>query len=635
LGCGVFGYVGLDDETLLKHMAEVLNHRGPDETGSYIDRGVGLGSTRLSIIDLETGKQPICNEEGDVWTVSNGEIYNFVELRRELEVLGHRFHTESDTEVIAHGYEQWRTGCFHHLVGMFATAIWDAGTRQLLLARDRFGKKPLYYSASDGALVFGSEIKAVLRSPSVTRYIDYQALEDYLGLFYVPSPRTIFRDVRSLEPGNFLVFKNGKSEQRQYWDFRFSSDSNMTMDYAVEAIFKLLLESVKCRLRSDVPLGAFLSGGIDSSVVVALMSQLMESPAQTFTVAFEEASYDESRHARQLAEYCGTDHTEVELRPDAIRLLPKLVWHFDEPFADSSCIPTFYVSEASRKSVKVALSGDGGDEMFMGYPWFDDPPAYNYYKLVPLRLRKPLLGAIAGLPGDSRVVTLARKAKEKGYDNQTAIERYLLRIIHFRGEQARSVLLDGTTRGSRPGDARGYVASYFRKSNSRDFYDEVDYVTVKTYLPEDILVKVDRMSMAVSLEVRCPFLDHRLAEFLGRVPSFMKVRRGSYKHLLKRMAIKHELLPSGILRREKRGFGVPIDYWFKGEWKEVSKQLIGEASGDKGLRSIIRAEEVAKLAKRPFQNADKLFALMMLVLWFKMYIDSDSKQPSLNISDYI
>jgi asparagine synthase (glutamine-hydrolysing) len=321
--------------------------------------------------------------------------------------------------------------------------------------------------------------------------------------------------------------------------------------------------------------------------------------------------------------------------PDAVELLPKLVWHFDEPFADSSMIPTYYVSEATRRRVKVALSGDGGDEMFMGYPWFMDHPAYRYYKRVPSRLRRPLLTTISNLPGDSRFVTLARKAKEKGYDDQTPLERYLLRIIHFDDDEVARLVRQGSSESLRQLHATSYVASYIAKADSSDFLNSVDYATIKTYLPEDILVKVDRMSMAVSLEVRCPFLDHRLADFLGTVSSNQKVGRNDPKYLLKRVAAKHELLPMEILRRKKHGFGAPVDYWFKGEWRDIAAQLLDSGLEGRGLGAMLSSQQVSELRRKPFQNADKLFALVVLTLWYKMYIERDRGVPSLSISDYV
>ena len=404
----------MDDPKLLREMCAVLEHRGPDEEGTFIGSRVGLGSRRLSIIDLPGGKQPISNEDETIWTVFNGEIYNYIELKTLLESLGHSFKTDSDTEVIVHGYEEWGTDCLRSFVGMFGLALWDDAKKRLFLARDRFGKKPLYYWLGDGSLIFSSEMKGVLQHEGVPRTIDAEALEDYLTFFYVPSPLTIFSGVRKLGPGEFLTFQDGRATTEPYWDLSFRSSGGASEGALVDELYRLFEDSVRVRLRSDVPLGAFLSGGIDSSAVVAMMKRISDDEVSTFTVDFEEGPYSEARWASSVAELLGTKHEVLTVKPDALTLLPRLVWHFDEPFADSSMIPTYYVAEATVKKVKVALSGDGGDEVFMGYPWMEDPSFYRYYRAVPFSVMKPMLRAISSVPARNDLVTLARHAAGQG-----------------------------------------------------------------------------------------------------------------------------------------------------------------------------------------------------------------------------
>jgi asparagine synthase (glutamine-hydrolysing) len=623
----------MDDPKLLRDMCAVLKHRGPDEEGTFIGSRVGLGSRRLSIIDLPGGKQPISNEDGTIWTVFNGEIYNYLELKSLLERLGHFFKTDSDTEVIVHGYEEWGTDCLRSFVGMFGLALWDDAEKRLILARDRFGKKPLYYWLGDGALIFSSEMKGVLQHEGVSRRIDAEALEDYLTFFYIPSPLTIFSGLRKLGPGEFLTFQEGRARTQSYWDLTFNASGGLSEGALVDELYRLFEDSVRVRLRSDVPLGAFLSGGIDSSAVVAMMKRLSDDEVSTFTVDFEEGPYSEARWAGSVAELLGTKHEVLTVKPDALTLLPRLVWHFDEPFADSSMIPTYYVAEATVRKVKVALSGDGGDEVFMGYPWMEDPSFYKYYKAVPSSVMKPVLRVISSVPVRNDLVTLAKHALDKQYANQGAEERYFLRASQI-GQKQVDDLLGKTEEKSRESAGMKYLSQYFEREKSGDLLNAFDYVTIKTYLPEDILVKVDRMSMAVSLEVRSPFLDHRLAEFAASLPSGMKVHKSVRKYLLKKMALTKGLLPKSIVSRKKHGFGVPIDYWFHRGFDALGVQIIERAFTEGDFESVVRKSAVDEIMRRPFANASKIFALMTLAIWYQMYVVRREAVPSFDIKTY-
>jgi asparagine synthase (glutamine-hydrolysing) len=583
---------------------------------------------------LSGGKQPISNEDGSVWTVFNGEIYNYVELKLQLEASGHVFKTDSDTEVIVHAYEEWGTGCFQSFVGMFGIAIWDGRDKRLVLARDRFGKKPLYYWAEDNKLIFSSELKGILQHEGVPRTIDRQALEDYLTFFYVPSPLTIFKNVRKIKPGEYLTFQNGELRTELYWDLGFSTKDDWPEDAIIEQLYRLLEDSVRIRLRSDVPLGAFLSGGVDSSTVVALMKRLSEQDVRTFTVDFEEGPYSEARWAQSVADFLGTNHHVLTVKPDALALLPRMIWHFDEPFADSSMIPTYYVSKATSQEVKVALSGDGGDEVFMGYPWMEDPSVYKYYRAVPPAVRNPILKVIASVPTHNGVVTLAKHALDKQYANQGPEERYFLRVSQMGQQEVQKLVHANPQVEGTEAPTSKYLQQYFEKEKSTNLMNAFDYVTIKTYLPEDILVKVDRMSMAVSLEVRSPFLDHRLAEFSAALPPSMKVHNSVRKYILKKMVLKKRLLPKEIISRKKQGFGVPIDYWFHRGFDDLAAQVFERTYSEGNFESILARTQVSDILKKPFANAAKIFALMVLAVWYQMYIIRDERVPPLEIEKY-
>jgi asparagine synthase (glutamine-hydrolysing) len=632
MGCGICGFVGLEDKQLLSRMSEVTRHRGPTHTDFFIDREVCLGCNRLSIIDLSNGNQPIHNEDQSVQVVFNGEIYNFVELRAELEMRGHSFYTRSDTETIVHGYEEWGEAVLAHLRGMFAFAIWDSTKRKLFLARDRFGKKPLYYAKIDGTLFFASEMKSLLQYERFPREVDDSLLDYYFTYLYVPSPLCFFRAARKLPPGHYLTYEKGDIRVKEYWDLAFLPKiEDLGEEAAVDHLYDLLLEAVKVRLRSDVPLGAFLSGGVDSSIVVALMRRAGAEKVRTFSIGFHEGYYNELPYAKEVAEFLSTDHTEKIVEPDVISLLPKLLWHFDEPYADSSMIPTYLVAEETKKDVTVALTGDGGDEIFVGYPTLSDPKIYEYYKRVPRPVRRAGVRAIAAVPIQSKWTMMARRALIMDYDDQSNEYRYFLRMSHFETARLRKLYSQRYRDDHEASNPELYLKPFFEKAAGLEYIEATDYVTIKTYLPEDILVKVDRMTMAVSLEARSPFLDHKVAEFVARLPVDVKMSGNQLKGLLKKTANRYKLVPNSTLKREKHGFGAPIDYWLRGQWKDIASSIL-TTERSKAIRKYFDKTEISKMLSNPLANRDRLFSLISFALWREIFVDSTDARPYLKVT---
>ena len=612
--CGIGGFVGLSDRDLLKRMMDVQRHRGPDSTGYYVDSSVGLGIDRLSIIDLKKGDQPIHNEDGSVWIVFNGEIYNYVELRQKLEGEGHRFYTDSDTETIVHAYETWGFSCLDQLRGMFAFAIWDSKKKLLFAARDRLGKKPLFYSLVGKELFFSSEMKGILQCPQVPRGIDYDAMDHFFTYGYIPSPMTIFASVRKLPPGHYLVFDCSEVAVTRYWDPTFPG-GGADESAAVEKLYQILTEAVRIRLRSDVPLGAFLSGGIDSSVVTSVMSKLSADPIRTVTIGFEE---DDSHvvFSRLVANYLGTAHKEYLVKPDSAEVLPKLLWHFDEPFADASFIPTFYLSEAMRKEATVALSGDGGDEVFMGYSFLKDQPIYDLYRSVPKPMRRLGLKLLVSA-GRGESKKMAAHALEKDYGDQDFKGRYVLRMAVFTPRSLGRLYSDEFARSHPPTDTLSYLESMMDSCGTNDPLEATAYATFKGYLSEMILTKVDRMSMAVSLEARAPLLDHVLVEYANSLPSGLKYHGDTTKYILKVMALKKNLVPKEVVFRKKVGFGPPVEAWLGKEWGDIADQALDKAS----RLPILRKSYLSGLLADKKLNASKIFAITIFTLWHSMYVE--------------
>jgi asparagine synthase (glutamine-hydrolysing) len=631
--CGITGAIWTDpakaiDAPTLARMTDVLRHRGPDDQGQYYSEfrlrppyeampGVALGFRRLSIIDLATGNQPMSNEDGNVWMVFNGEIYNYQALRYRLEGSGHRFRTDSDSETIVHLYEDEGPQCFSHLNGMFAVAIWDARRRRLVLGRDRLGKKPLVYRQESGRMLFASELKSLLEVSGLPREIDASAVDEYLTYQYVPHPNCIFRGFRKLPPGCYAVWQDDRLEVRPYWQPDFTSERRLPKPKAIEQLRELLESAVKLRMRSDVPLGAFLSGGIDSSLIVALMQKHSAEPVKTFTIGFPVKEYDETKYAELVAKHLKTDHHTLQVEPNAIEVLPKLAWHYDEPFGDSSAIPTWYVSKLTREHVTVALSGDGGDELFAGYP---------RYRAVALGARldwlspvKSLLAARAWqyLPTSGRQKSRLRQFKRFSEALALSPERRYLDWISIFNERRRADLYQDEFLAQLTTDPAAFLRSAWKRCAGRDAVSCASLADLVTYLPCDLMTKVDIASMAHSLECRAPFLDYRVVEFAAALPARYKLRGSRSKWLLREAF--GELLPREIWTRRKMGFGVPLDHWFRHELRDLTTDLL--LSGNSRSRQFLRPESVQLLwdehQQRRFDHSARLWTLVMLESWLR------------------
>ncbi len=634
--CGICGIVGLGDSAAfgageVDRMRAVLDHRGPDEEGRYVrefniggrEGRVGLGHSRLSIIDLARGHQPISNEDDSIQLVFNGEVYNFKTLRSELESKGHRFATDSDTEAIVHAYEEHGVKCLDLLRGMFAFALWDSRDNTLFCARDRIGQKPFCYRAESDRFVFASEIKSLLQLDDVPRALHLPALHDYLTYQYVPHPMTMFEGVLKLPPAHYLVWKDGQVRVEEYWRPEFIPDPHLDEAGAMEVLEARLTEAVKLRMISDVPLGAFLSGGLDSSIVVGLMACLSGQPVKTFAIGFEEKRYDELNYARLVAEHFGTDHHEFVVRPDAVEILPKLVWHYDEPFADSSAIPTWYVSRETRRHVKVALTGDGGDEAFAGYPRYKAVKLAQWFDRLPAFSRRMLAGSSwSRLPVSVEQKTWRRRAQRLFLAlNMPPRERYARWCAIF-DDTRKHALYSDALRGELETEPSWTVFdAEYEKARQSDFIGATTFVDIMRYLPDDLCCKVDTASMAHSLECRAPFLDHEVMEFIACVPTHMKLRRLTGKHLLRRTF--GDILPPPILKRSKMGFGVPIAEWFRKDLRTyVEDVLLDPATLHRGY---FRPETVRQLigehVGRQFDHGYRLWALLMFELWHRRFLD--------------
>ena len=586
---GIFDFRGrVDiDRVLLHRMTEVLAHRGPDGDGFHCAPGIGLGHRRLAIVDLVTGDQPQFNEDGTVCVVFNGEIYNFQPLMAELTKLGHIFRTRSDTEVIVHAWEEWGERCLDRFNGMFAFALWDAGRETLFLARDRLGEKPLYYSTlADGRLLFASELKSLTLSPDIDRRLDPQAIEEFFAYGYIPDPRSIYRGVRKLAPAHSLLVRRGEPspEPRCYWDVRFVDGASVQREAAEEELIARLRESVRMRMIADVPLGAFLSGGVDSSGVVAMMAGLKTEPVNTFSIAFGAKGWDESAYAAEIARRYRTDHHVKEVDPNSVDLLDRLATIYDEPFGDSSAIPTFRVCAMARENVTVALSGDGGDEVFAGYRryrWhcFEE----RVRRVVPASLRRPVFGLAGALYPklDWAPRPLRAKATLQELARDT-VEAYFSSVSICGTALRRRLFSPDLIREQQGYDGVEVLRSHMRRCDSDDALSQVQYADLKTYLPGDILTKVDRASMASSLEVRVPLLDHTLVEWAAGLPSHLKLHGREGKHVFKTALEPH--VSKKILYRPKQGFAVPLAAWFRGPVRRrLREALLGPGLRESGL----------------------------------------------------
>ena len=627
--CGICGIIDYNknssiEETTLRRMCSALKHRGPDDEGVYINNGlpsVGLGHRRLSIIDLSyAGHQPMSNEDGTILIVFNGEIYNFGEHRRLLEDKGHYFKSNTDTEVIIHLYEEYGEDCIKYLRGMFAFAVWDENKKSLLLARDRLGKKPLLYYYKNGKFCFASEFSAILASSLISKEINYDAINYYLTLGYIPAPLTIHKDVFKLPPAHYLVLKERELTISQYWQLDYTRKLDISEEDAKEEILRLIRESVRIRMRSDVPLGAFLSGGLDSGTIVAIMSELAHK-VNTFSIGFGEGGYDELNYAKKISLRYQTNHHEFIVEPKAIELLPMLVEHYGEPYADSSCIPTYYVSKLTRQYVTVALNGDGGDEIFAGYERYVAILLSESYKRAPSFIKKCLNSIIKVFPAKEEPKDAVKRLKR--FFSGTALpllERYLYWVGIFSGQQ-KDELLSGEFKNKLTLDLQESLKALWDRSANTTIIDRFLYLDTLTYLPGDLLVKVDIASMANSLEVRSPLLDHCLVEFAASLPADYKLRRTIKKYIFKK-AVKN-LLPKDNIHRRKMGFGMPICKWLRTGMKDyLQSNLLSSKCLERGYFN----KDIVKELVKEHINGKKdysapLWALLILELWHQKFID--------------
>lgn len=661
--CGVFspdGH-GIDCE-IIKRMTTALRHRGPDDdgivfghaTGSHVhaiearvltcsnrnvggDLAIAMGHQRLSIIDLsDTAHQPMCNEDRSIWIVYNGEIYNFRELREELEARGHAFNSQSDTEVVIHAYEEWGTDALRRFRGMFAFAIWDHPRGRLFLARDRLGQKPICYYHKGGRLLFASEIKSILEDPSVDRRICYTALHEYLAYQYIPSPRTIFEGIEKLPPGHYLLCdRRGNVSVHRYWELSYKEKLTRPprqLEGLCDEVFERLKEAVKIRLISDVPLGAFLSGGVDSSAIVALMAQLTNQPVRTFSIGFHEKDYDELRYARQVARQFGTNHKEFVVRPNVIEILPKLIWYYNEPFADSSAIPTYYVAQQTSQHVKVVLTGDGGDENFAGYNRYIRNKWIQLLSIIPEQLRgKWLIHLLRRIPPiPSRSDFFANLARLLTPLTSSPGRNYGLQMLVFDAAETGRLYSDSFISLVNGADPLERFQRWFDESDADNLIDKTLYIDTLSYLPDCLLVKMDIATMANSLEARSPFLDHEFMEFVATIPARLKLKASHTKYVLKRAM--ERILPRSILNRGKMGFGIPIDHWFRDALRDyIYDILLDDASLRRGYFRRDRIETILDEHTRlGFNHSARIWALLNLELWHQAFIDRKGQGPCRN-----
>jgi asparagine synthase (glutamine-hydrolysing) len=631
--CGITGWANLESTTppfdgareLLHSMCDRMVHRGPDSEGLLVTNGAALGMRRLAIIDLVTGEQPVYNEDKSVAVVLNGEIYNYREIRRDLEKRGHSFRSQSDTEVLPHLYEEYADDMVQHLNGMFAFALWDSRTRRLLLARDRFGEKPLYWGVFENTLLFASEPKVLLAHPSVKTSVNLQALREYLSFDYVPAPLTIYQGINKLPAAHTLTLAEGRIETRAYWSLSYKNKQPApTEAEAAEALRALLADSVRMRLVSDVPLGVLLSGGVDSSTVAALAVQASSEAVKTFSISFAESSFDESSYARAVAKFLGTDHHEERLSANlAANLVGEIGSWMDEPFSDPSLVPTYLLSRFTRKHVTVALGGDGGDELFAGYPMYRGHRWAENYLKVPSMLRSGVLEPLIGLlPVKTKNLSFDYKATKfisgTKYDR---VARHHVWFGSFSPVEQEMVLAPEVLRQT-DGDIYREAREMLAECDSGDVVEQMQSLDTRLYLAEDILTKVDRASMAVSLEVRAPFLDPRVAEFAASLPANYKLRGSKTKYILKRAIEGH--LPPFVTRRGKKGFGVPVAEWLKVKLRPLARDLL---SPERVRRAgVFNADYVTRLQdehERGVANHRKLlWTLLMFELWHESFIET-------------
>ncbi|MBV9216800.1 MAG: asparagine synthase (glutamine-hydrolyzing) [Acidobacteria bacterium] len=627
--CGITGWVNLasnstdHNEATLHSMCEAILHRGPDSEGTWIDDQVALGMRRLSIIDLKTGDQPVYSEDNTVVAMINGELYNFREVRAELDKLGHKFRTKTDVEIVPHLYQMYGEDFIDHINGMFAISLWDSVSKKLILARDRFGEKPLYYGIFDGKLIYASEPKAMLAHPVVHAELDLSALRYYLSYDYVPAPRSIFKGIAKLPAGHMLVVENGQVRTRRYWNLTWAKNGRLgSIDKAAAELRDLLSDAVRMRLVSDVPLGILLSGGIDSSTVAAFAVQHATEKVKTFSIGFEEDSFDESRYARMVASHLGTEHYEAKMSADtAADLVPEITSWLDEPLSDASLLPTYMLARFVRKHVTVALGGDGGDELFAGYPMYYGHKVANKYLAIPGFVRSGLIEPMVNaLPVSTKNLSFDYKAKRfvrsAKYD---VITRHHSWFGSFAVDEQPSVLT-ADVREKTSGDIYADARLLLESSDAVDPIEKMQFLDINYYMAEDILTKVDRASMAVSLETRAPFLDPRVGQFAASLPLNYKLRGSNGKYILKRAV--RDLLPAEILTRGKKGFGIPIAEWLKGRLNPMLHDLL--APGRLKSQGLFESNPVQRLISEHESGAashhKQLWTLLVFQLWFYNFL---------------
>jgi asparagine synthase (glutamine-hydrolysing) len=634
--CGIAGKIYFDSARPvsgeeLRSMSKTMAYRGPDGEAVWVEGNIGLAHRRLAIIDLSSAaSQPMCNEDGTVWITFNGEIYNFQELRRDLEERGHIFRTHSDTEAIVHAYEEYGRRCLEKLRGMFAFAIWDGRTRTLFIARDRVGKKPFFYYLARDRFLFASEIKALLIDETVPRVPDPVAIDHFLALGYVPGPRTAFAGIHKLPAAHWMEICDGRIEIGRYWQLRYTPKRKISMEDAVSELRSRLAEAVRLRLVSDVPLGAFLSGGVDSSAVVIHMAEAMNRPVRTFSVGFGSATFDERPFARQVAERYGTDHTELMVEAPVTDILNRLVWHYDEPFGDSSAVPSYAISELTRQHVTVVLNGDGADESFAGYDWYKMDRLIQRGQVLPLGARQWLADLTRRFPANwQRNAPLKKIARLAEVLALPPSRRYAQWTEHFGPEARLQMYTRAYAETIKESDPDTLFASSFARSNADDWLDTVLEADVNLYLADDLLVKMDRATMANSLEARSPFLDHLFMEFAASLPVAFKQAWGQKKRILKASLRGH--VPDAFLDRPKMGFSVPIAEWFRGDLREMAHDVLLSARASQ--RGYFDPEEITNLLREhagPIDHGTRLWDLLMLELWHREFVD---RAASFNSSD--
>jgi len=625
--CGKYSPTGVHREEIAV-MLHMIAHRGPDDEGIYLNGPIGLGNRRLSIIDLHGGRQPICNEDETIWVVYNGEIYNYRQLHQDLENRGHAFKTNSDTEVIVHLYEEYGENFVDALSGMFAIAIWDGGNQKLILARDRFGQKPLFYANSNGNFIFASEIKAILTDDRFARDVDYEALHHYLSLRFIPSPRTLFQSIKKMPPAHILVWQNGYIHLKRYWQLSFHDKLNLSDSEAIDGLEEKLEKTIRAHMVSDVPLGAFLSGGMDSSMIVAMMAKNSSESIQTFAIGVKEQSFNELPYARMVADQYQTRHTELVVESNLVSLLPKMIWHLDEP-SDPIAACQFNAAELAAHHVKVVMGGDGGDELFAGFDRYLGIGYLAPYALLPISIRRKIIGPIIDHVSENfQYKSISQKLR---WAHQVSMltdigERYAEATCFFRfsQEDKHALYSDDLWKRLRRLNSADIIVNQFNRSDAESVIDKMLYADFMTRLPEHSLMLTDRMAMAHGLETRSPYLDNDLVEFLAAFPERLKIRGRKLKYALRSIAKRY--LPDKIVKRKKQGFMFPVAYWFRNELYSFLKSFLLESYFVKN--GLFKRESVLRLIEEHrhnrVDNHVRLWMLLNLEIWHQLYISGQS-----------